>query len=59
MILEPLDVQNAIALRFIRIALAFNAATLSGLCSYPIDTIRRRLYRTYKSKTNKTNKTKK
>ena len=44
MILEPLDVQNPIALRFLRIALAFNAATLSGLCSYPIDTVRRRLF---------------
>lgn len=31
-------------LRILRTALAFNAATLSGLCSYPIDTVRRRLF---------------
>jgi len=31
-------------LRVARVALAFNAATISGLCSYPIDTIRRRLF---------------
>ena len=31
-------------MRVARTALAFNAATISGLISYPIDTIRRRMF---------------
>jgi solute carrier family 25 (adenine nucleotide translocator) protein 4/5/6/31 len=44
MILNKVDIQNPFALRIARTACAFTAATASGLCSYPIDTVRRRLF---------------
>lgn len=39
-----MKLENPIALRMGRLTLAFSAATVSGLCSYPIDTVRRRLF---------------
>lgn len=42
--MSKVNIQNPIGKRVFKTALAFNAATLSGLCSYPIDTIRRRLF---------------
>lgn len=44
MIFSRYDVTNPIGLRVLKTAMAFSAATVSGLCSYPIDTVRRRLF---------------
>jgi solute carrier family 25 (adenine nucleotide translocator) protein 4/5/6/31 len=44
MILNRMEIDNPILLRVVKTAMAFSAATFSGLCSYPIDTVRRRLF---------------